>query len=314
MPKFSIVIPLYNKEKEISKTLKSVLAQSFTDFEVIIVNDGSTDHSLAEVTQFKDARFKLFEKHNEGVANTRNKGIELSLGKYVAFLDADDYWAPNHLAEINAIINDFKRYRWFATAYFKQYSNRVNVKMFSPIFETKFERGPIDDFFKNSVVDSLAWTSAVVFEKQFIIELGNFDSEITHGAGEDTDLWIRAALKSPLVFSTTFTAYHVMHADNRISNTKTHLRRFIDLDKYEIHCKEHFGLKKYLDLNRFSIAIQYKLSGDLDSYQQYLSKINQNNLNKKQKLLLKLPQNILGLLLFVKRKLQSNGIYLTAFK
>lgn len=314
MPRFSIVIPLYNKEKEIPKTLDSVLNQSFTDFEVIIVDDGSTDYSLAKVKQFKDERFKIYEKHNEGVAKTRNMGIDLASGKYIAFLDADDYWEPNHLSVINDLIKDFPGYHWFATSYFKQYSKRVNIKMFSPIFNAEFERGPIDEFFKYSVVDALVWTSAVVFEKKFLISLGKFDFQITHGAGEDTDLWIRAAIKSPLIFSSSFTAHHVMHADNRISKTKINLRRFINIDKYEIYCKEHIGLKKYLDLNRFSIAIHYKLSGDLKSFQQYVEKISPCSLNKKQKLLLKLPQIVLRQLLLIKNKLQNNGLYLTAFK
>jgi glycosyltransferase involved in cell wall biosynthesis len=314
MPKFSVVIPLYNKENEISKSLNSVLNQSFEDYEVIIVNDGSTDNSFNKVKQFKDKRFKVYEKPNEGVAKTRNKGIELSTGTYIAFLDADDLWEPNHLSIINDLIKDFPKNRWYATAYFKQYSERVNVKMYSPIFDTKFERGPISDFFKYSIVDSLAWTSAVVFEKKFLLELGMFNTAITHGAGEDTDLWIKAAIKSPLVFSTTFTAYHVMHAENRISNTKTPLRQFINLDVYEGYCDQQPGLKKYLDLNRFSIALQYKLSGDLIQFRHYLKKIDINNLNKKQQLLLKLPQKLLRSLLYMKRKLQTKGIYLTTFK
>lgn len=314
MPKFSIVIPLYNKEKEISKTLNSVLNQLFTDFEVVIVDDGSTDNSLARVKELKDERLRIHEKHNEGVAKTRNIGIDLASGKYVAFLDADDYWEPNHLSVINDLINEFPGFLWFATSYFKQYNKRVNIKMFSPIFNTEFERGPIDEFFKYSAVDSLAWTSAVVFEKHFLTQLGMFNSQGIHGTGEDTDLWIRAALKSPLIFSKTFTAYHVMHADNRLSNTKTHLRKFINFDNYEAYCQEYPGLKKYLDLNRYAIAIHYKLLGDLDNYENQIKNINPNSLNKKQKLLLKLSQNMLRKLLIIKQKLQNNGIYLTAFK
>lgn len=314
MPKFSIVIPLYNKENEISKSLNSVLNQSFTDFEVIIVDDGSTDDSLYKVKQFKDKRFKIYEKHNEGVAKTRNMGIDLASGKYIAFLDADDFWESNHLSVINGLINDFPEYRWFATSYLKQYGKQVNVKMYSPLFETSFKRGPISDYFKYSIIDPLAWTSSVVFERQFLKELGMFNTAITHGAGEDTDLWIKAAIKSPLVFSTSFTAYHVMHAENRISNTNTPLRQFINLDDYEGYCDKQPGLKKYLDLNRFSIALQYKLSGDLIQFRHYLKKIDINNLNKKQQLLTKLPRKLLRSLLYMKRKLQTKGIYLTAFK
>lgn len=314
MPKFSVIIPLYNKEKDIFNTLESVLHQYFKDFEVIVIDDGSTDRSLEIVRTIKDNRILIFEKENEGVAKTRNKGIEIAKAPYIAFLDADDLWYPNHLEVINQLITDFPDNSWYATSYYKQYSDRVLIEMFSPLFKTNFNRGPVQDFFVNSTADSLAWTSALVFEKQFLKQLGGFDSKITFGAGEDTDLWIRAALKSPLVFSKELTAIHKMHASNRISKTKTQLRNFLNLDVYESHSDTIPGLKKYLDLNRFSIALQYKMAGDTKTYKNYLDKIDQSNLNQKQKLLLKLPKTILLKMVYLKHKLQTKGIYLTAFK
>lgn len=314
MPKFSVVIPLFNKEKEISNTIESVLKQTFLDFEVIIIDDGSTDGSLAMVKQFKDKRIKIHNKHNEGVAKTRNKGIALSSGSYIAFLDADDLWFPNHLETINNLILDFPNHHWFATTYLKQFSEKTKKKMFTPLFTTNFHRGPVVDFFMNSTVDCLAWTSAVVMDKAFVETLGLFDSKITHGAGEDSDLWIRAALRSPLIFTKEITAIHKMDANNRISKTKTQLRNFIDLDSYDAQAKTNPGLKKYLDTFRFSIALQYKMTGDLKTFKSYYKKIDLKNLNRKQILLLKLPVKILNHLLKFKNKLQNKGFYLTAFK
>src|SRR4051812_32162135 len=94
---FSVIIPLYNKANYIENTIKSVLNQTFTDFEIIVVNDESTDESETIVLGFNDKRIQLFNQKNQGVSVARNHGIEKAKGKLVAFLDADDYWFHNHL-------------------------------------------------------------------------------------------------------------------------------------------------------------------------------------------------------------------------
>ena len=100
----SVVIPLYNKEKSIEQTLNSVLAQTYTDFECIIVNDGSTDKSPCLVEKWlsvrneeQDTHFCLINKENGGVSSARNRGIEAARGDIVAFLDGDDLWESNKL-------------------------------------------------------------------------------------------------------------------------------------------------------------------------------------------------------------------------
>ena len=96
-PFFSIIIPLYNKENAIEKTLKSVFNQSFTDYEVIVINDGSTDKSKEKVYAFSDSRLRLISTENKGVSQARNLGISESKGKLIAFLDADDLLATTCL-------------------------------------------------------------------------------------------------------------------------------------------------------------------------------------------------------------------------
>lgn len=314
MPKFSVVLPLYNKKKDIEKTMASLLDQSFSDFEVIVVNDGSTDGGERIVEKFTDSRVKLFNKKNEGVALTRNLGVKKSTAEYVAFLDADDYWYPSHLENLNYLIDNFPNQQWYATAYEKKHNHKLTTAMISPIMEKKDWNGVVEDYFKNSLIDALAWTSAVCMKKDFFTELGGFDSKITNGAGEDTDLWIRAALASPLVFSTRISARHNLDGSNRISHTPTKNRIFFNPDNYEEAAKENIFLKKYLDINRFSFAIQHKMAKDMDSFKSYSEKLDLENLNRKQRFLLKQPRSILLTLLGVKVLFESFGTRLTAYK
>ena len=96
---FSVVIPVYNKEKEIRSTLETVLVQSFIDFEVVLVDDGSSDGSMEIVKGIKDSRIRLFSQKNQGVSAARNAGIRQAVGQYIALLDADDRWEPSYLKE-----------------------------------------------------------------------------------------------------------------------------------------------------------------------------------------------------------------------
>ena len=93
----SVVIPLYNKEHQISETLRSVLEQTFQDFEVVIVDDGSTDKSAEEALKIRDPRIRLVRQENAGVSAARNRGVEEARFDLVAFLDADDLWKPEYL-------------------------------------------------------------------------------------------------------------------------------------------------------------------------------------------------------------------------
>ena len=99
----SIVIPLYNKERAIINTLQSVLAQTYTDCEIIIVDDGSTDNSLnvvhKRISELENERIRVIHKKNGGVSSARNRGIKEAKGEYVALLDGDDLWEPTFLEE-----------------------------------------------------------------------------------------------------------------------------------------------------------------------------------------------------------------------
>ncbi|MGL5192222.1 MAG: glycosyltransferase family 2 protein, partial [Chroococcales cyanobacterium] len=97
MPTISVIIPAYNAEKTIQETIESVLNQTFPDFELIVINDGSTDRTLEIVSGLTDSRLQVFSFPNSGPQKSRNRGISLATGDYLSFIDADDLWTPDKL-------------------------------------------------------------------------------------------------------------------------------------------------------------------------------------------------------------------------
>ena len=314
MAKISVLIPLYNKEKDIAKTIDSLLKQTFADFEVIIVNDGSTDGSLNVVKKYNDNRFTVYDNQNQGVAKTRNFAVTKATTDVIAFLDADDYWHPAHLEVLIKSVTAFPSQQWYATAYEKKHTTTLTTAMISPARDKETDWcGIIENYFEYSLIDALAWTSAVAMKFSFFVALNGFDHTITNGAGEDTDLWLRAALKAPLVFTNTITAQHNLIGSNRISHTATLNRNYMPLDKYNGDAEKDSYLKKYLDLNRYSFAIQHKLAGDTASFKSYVSGIDKTNLNSKQRFLLNQPGWLLQVTKKIKGVLEGLGFRVSSF-
>lgn len=311
---FSIIIPLYNKEKHIKDTLDSVWAQSFTDFEVIVVNDGSTDKSLEVIQSINDERLQLFSIKNQGVSHARNYGISKANSDLIVFLDADDLWLEHHLQDLKELYEEFPNCGLYCKAYDKQDGNIIIHSKFKNIPSDLLWKGIVDDYFESSLINSIAWTSATMVPKSVLKKIGTFDTKITLGAGEDTDLWIRIALQYPVAFSNKISAIHQLHSDNRISNSNTNIRQFINLDSYNAQAETNSSLKQYLDLNRFAIAIQYKLTGNSEKADLYTNKLDSKSLNKKQRFLLALPTFLLKLFFKLKQFLKKQGIQLSSFR
>ncbi|WP_191859308.1 glycosyltransferase family 2 protein [Hanstruepera ponticola] len=310
MSKFSIVIPLYNKANSIAETLNSVINQTFSDFEIIIVNDGSTDKSLKVVEKFTDTRIKLLTTKNQGVSAARNFGIKKAQGNYIAFLDADDFWKKNHLELLNMLLNKFPNCGMYCMAYAKKHKSLTYPARYNNVSKVNGWMGLIDDYFESSLKNAIAWTSATMIPKKVLNEIGLFNEKIILGAGEDTDLWIRIALNYSVAFCNTITAIHNLESENRITKSNTNDRKFIDLDVYEPLVKTNKSLKKYLDVNRFSIGIQYKLVGNNKKADAYLKKIDLNSLNKKQRFLINKSTNALRFFVAIQnllRKIKINS-------
>ncbi|WP_125721437.1 glycosyltransferase family 2 protein [Flavobacterium ustbae] len=306
---FSIIIPLYNKENFIENTMKSVLGQTFQDFEIIVVNDGSTDKSEEKLLLFKDSRIHYFNKKNEGASTARNFGIEKATSNYITFIDADDFWYPTFLETMFDLISKVPNQKVFSTAIEVDTSKKIISSAYS-ISKTNndFE---IVNYFKASVKESVLWTSCAVFHKSVFEEIGNFDTQIKNG--EDTDLWIRIGLVYLVVFSWKILARYVYDAKS-LSKNRNFIKQKMDFTKFEMQEKTNSDLKKFLDLNRFSLAIKSKIVGEKALFQHYYNAIDLENLGWKKRNLLRLPVFVLTFLISFKTFLANIGIGSSVFK
>ena len=305
MPFFSIIIPLYNKEKFIENTLKSVFQQIFEDHEIIIVNDGSTDKSLEIVKSFQNEKIKIYSQENQGVSTARNLGIEKSLSEYCCFLDADDYWKPNHLQSFYDLIQKFPNAGLYCNRYEILISKNKKIKTKFD-FEETFE-GYLNDFFKSSYIDRVALTSATCIPKKTYDKLGGFDTEIS--SGQDLDYWIRIGINSKVAISNQVTLlYNFVIENNSLSKTNIEKKSLPDLNKYSKEEKNDNSLKRFLDLYRIEYALHFHITGNKNKKDYYLKNVSPENINPKTQLLFKLPSVLLRNLLFIKRYLKQFGI------
>ncbi|CAD5937901.1 glycosyltransferase [Planktothrix agardhii] len=191
MSLISVIIPVFNGEKTIQDTIKSVLSQTVTDFELIVINDGSTDGTLEIIQKITDARLKVFSYPNANQATSRNRGLEKATSEYIAFLDADDLWTPDKLeSQMDAL----ERYPNAALAYswtncidesdqFLHSGTRANFS--GNVYQTLL----LADFISNG--------SNALVRKQALDEVGNFN--VLLPPAEDWDLWLRLACRYPFV-------------------------------------------------------------------------------------------------------------------
>lgn len=305
MPKISVIIPLFNKSLTISKTLNAALKQTFSDFEIIIVNDGSTDDSLQIIKAFEDYRISIFTQENKGVSLARNYGIQKSAGTYIAFLDADDLWLPNHLELLFDLIQRFPDAGIYASRYiYKVAENKFIANTFLNLPENY--SGIVPDFFYSSIRNRIALTSAVLVPKVIFDKIGVFNPEIY--SVEDLDLWIRIALKFPVAITNTVTVEYNAMDNSSISKLDIHDKKLIDLSKFQKEEEKNKSLKAFLDVNRMDYALKFKISGDLKSSKEYYDTIAKENITLKNWIVYHLPRWIQLPLLKFKKKLLKNGI------
>lgn len=292
MPKFSVIIPLYNKEAHVLNTLKSVLRQSVTDYEIIVVNDGSTDNSLAKVNTVIDHRLVIYNRKNEGVSQARNFAMQNATGDYFVFLDADDIWKKNHLENLNQLITQHPNCGMYCANYCFDYGDGhiVNPK-FHTLPETPNWSGIISDFFEASMTNRIALTSAVAIPNEVIRTIGFFSPEIT--SGQDTDFWTRIALEKDVCFTKKQSVLYNACATNRITNKSILNKHLTTFEQFLNAEKSNISLKKFNDMYRSEYAIHYKIAGDLDSFNFYKKGINFKSISIKNKVLLQLPKPFL---------------------
>jgi len=241
----SVVIPLYNKEKSVLQTLNSISSQTYHNFEVVIVNDGSTDHSDLVVekwlsTQRTNMSVKLIHQDNAGVSSARNRGIRESIGEYVAFLDADDLWHSSYLEEMARLIDDYPDMGLYSTGYSTITQNYV------PTIgkDGSWYRGVVSSLWNNNLS---VWTGCVCCCRDLLIKLGGFDTRMTHG--EDLDMWWRLILAKGHACFDKPLAYYIQDSENRAMNRPIPLEKHIPyyMDMYAEARRNNADFRRYFD-------------------------------------------------------------------
>lgn len=234
--KFSVIIPLYNKAPYIRKALESVLAQTYTDHELIIVDDGSTDGSFTIAKQFIDERlkikgtedevkgyrlkvkgkensgtetngyklspinYKLIRQANSGVSAARNAGVAQAQGEYLAFLDADDWWEPAYLERMAQLIENYPDAGLYACNYVYYKPGKTHVALNIPTGYINYPKA----YYKSEAMP--VWTGAAMMPRKVFEEMGGFPLGIK--LGEDFLLWSKIALRYPVAFLNEPLAYY----------------------------------------------------------------------------------------------------------
>jgi len=178
---FSVIIPLYNKAPFIRRAIDSVLDQTFREFEIIVVNDGSTDGGEEIVKKVYGDKVILINQTNQGVSAARNKGINQVRFDYVAFLDADDYWESDFLFSIRTILDKYPQAGIMGSAY-------TRPSHLCPNYSSEIRE--IDDYFKIADYNTLFTSSSTVIRRDFFDQNQGFKEYLIKG--EDLDVWFRA--------------------------------------------------------------------------------------------------------------------------
>lgn len=276
MPQFTIVIPLYNKQNAIVATLRSVMVQTYTNYEVIVVDDGSTDNSftiaMRFINEYLNSKGKVIHKANGGVSSARNEGVLAAKGKYVAFLDGDDLWHPKYLETMHQLILDYPDAVLYGIGYTIIIGDQIQQKT-----EPATKRGEVDNLWNDYPG---YWTSSCCSSKERLIKIGLFDTRMTHG--EDIDMWWRLLLSGKGVFDNRVLAYYRQDSENRAMNTIIPLDKHIPyfVDKYAEARANNVDFRRYFDREMIFRLYPYLFDSQYKKVAKQIAKQLDYNLQK----------------------------------
>lgn len=234
----SVVIPLYNKAQNICATLQSVCAQTYMDWECIVVDDGSTDGSANVVKNYirtleiEDCKFKILSQENFGVSAARNRGIQEAEGEYIALLDADDQWDSHYLEEQVRMIHDFPDAAMWGINFAELSEGKLIRKLETGLPEGY--RGYVENYFAiPGRISDLYCSSSVVIRREVFDRVGMFDERIRYS--EDIDMWYRIIANYPVAFYDRYLVWYFYDAENRAMNRTRLLKDWLPyyVDKYK---------------------------------------------------------------------------------
>lgn len=294
--RFSVIIPLYNKASYVTKAIESVLSQTFSDYELVIMDDGSKDDSYGVASKAIEGRANshIHRQQNAGVSMARNNSAVLSHGDYLCFLDADDWWAPTFLEEMSGLIDSCPEAGIYGTGYTIVDETRKRTRVAPVGVEPLFEKGYINycQVYAKTLAMPL-WTGAVCIPRSVFDEMQGFPKGIR--LGEDFLLWIKIALKYKVAFLNKPLAYYNqdVEAVNRgvIRNgydpdtfMTFHFDQFAEEEKKNRDLKVLLDRLRVYSLLRFRFANAHK-----DRVNREIGKVDFSNVDRKYWYLYKLP-------------------------
>jgi hypothetical protein len=255
---FSVIIPLHNKKLYIEDTVLSVTRQCYSDFEIIIVDDESTDGSIDELGTVDDSRVRLISQKNAGPGMARNRGAAAAAGDWLAFIDADDMWAVNHLAVLSHLISSSPRANVVSTT-----SREFRHPDAFPAYESVSEDVAFEIDYLADEGERFVHASSIAIRRSTFLKTGGFGAFFP---GEDTELWVRLALDNRFVISGATTSGYrratggIMEqleklnappADPGVAPAQITLGRALENPNY---ASRHAAINTYLDRARSRIA------------------------------------------------------------
>lgn len=237
-------MPTYNREKTVGRAIKSVLEQTYKDWELIVIDDGSKDNTKELISTYRNSRIRYFYQENQGRSAARNKGISLATGDYICFLDSDDIFYNNHLEVLNEQICQRK----YAKALFHtRYNKRLNDITTSHPPQQFDSTNAL-----SNVVDDMFTIHSVAIHKEILNE-ENFNDGLVYW--EDIDLWIRIAFKYPLYKIERYTVEYIFHDSNTVGWNKSNLDEKL---KTLLHFKKRYYSELpsgYLEKNIYNVSM-----------------------------------------------------------
>ncbi|MCE2594212.1 glycosyltransferase [Motilimonas cestriensis] len=285
----SVIMPVFNAEKTLLESVNSVLAQSLTDFELILIDDGSTDSSavIAQQLTAQDQRIKLLSQANQGAPTARNHGISQAKGRYLSFLDADDRWRDDFLIQMSQALKraqqDFAYCGW----------QNIGTQQGEPFVPPDYQAMPDK---KLKLIQSTRWPiHAVMVNRKLVIENGMFDTR--YQTCEDFALWLRLTLSRNIVRVPEVLAYYVHHqhgqqTDNRAQILLDHFQ--IQQDYFKQHPKlaSELGRAQLIQLSEghlYTQAMTAYWQGDLMAARQVFRHLMKRRYGKIKQWLYMLP-------------------------
>ena len=277
--KFSVIIPVYNKADTVRAAVECVLAQTFKDFEIVLVDDGSNDEPEKVLSDLIGNQINLIRQENGGVSVARNTGLSNAHGDYICFLDADDLWKPGHLETINHLIEKYPNACTFVT------SHEIVTANGRTIHSSNALSGYSWDFETDNLLGLLNQTSYSVIHtnsvcvKRSMIEQEDIRFEPGVRIGEDTDVWYRLGLKHRVAISQAETTMY-RREYSTATRESSHIQKWVfSLREQEILLDEKISIKvkdsfiRLIDRYKMTCCREYMAAGNRQAAVEVLSEV-----------------------------------------